>query len=48
MARKKELVLNGNPLLPGVTKTTEGYNFTVRVPEGAEASLLFYPNQSHR
>ena len=42
MARKKELVLNGNPLLPGVTKTTEGYNFTVRVPEGAEASLLFY------
>ena len=34
--------LKGNPLLSGAVKVAEGYNFTVRVPEGAEATLLLY------
>lgn len=42
MARKKEVIMSGNPLLPGVTKAAEGYNFTVQVPMDEEASLLLY------
>lgn len=36
----------GNPALWGAVKTTEGYNFTVAVPEGKEASLLLYRKRS--
>lgn len=42
---KKKLpweVRNGNPLLAGVTRTARGFQFTLRVPEGQEASLLIY------
>ena len=35
-------VESGNPALWGAVRTTEGYNFTVAVPEGKEASLLLY------
>lgn len=48
MARKNEVVLAGNPMLPGVTKVAEGYNFTVQVPEETEASLLIYKKKGKK
>ena len=32
----------GMPLLPGVNRLERGYNFTVEVPEGKNASLVLY------
>lgn len=39
---RKLHVQPGNPALWGAVQTPEGFNFTVAVPEGKEASLLLY------
>ncbi|EJX03281.1 glycogen debranching enzyme GlgX, partial [gut metagenome] len=41
-SRKMPCVMQGYPWLPGENPLGDGYNFTVEVPEGTEASLLLY------
>ena len=38
----------GMPLLPGVNRLERGYNFTVEVPEGKNASLVLYKKRSKK
>ena len=38
----------GIPLLPGVNRLERGYNFTVEVPEGKNASLVLYKKRSKK
>ena len=38
----------GMPLLPGVNRLERGYNFTVEVPEGKNASLALYKKRSKK
>lgn len=43
MAGQKQIHIGqGYPLLSGANKMADGYNFAVRVPDGAEASLILY------
>lgn len=39
-------ILPGDPTKPGITKTADGFNFTIHVPTGADASLLLYKKGS--
>lgn len=38
----------GNPARQGISRTQKGFNFAVRVPEGAKASLLLYKRGSSK
>lgn len=39
-------IFPGDPTKPGITRTVAGFNFTIHVPSGSDASLLIYKKGS--